>query len=193
MTCDVTCPPAERMDSDRSASSPGSLINIDSRALTQRAVLPPGERNPLALVPPSVATTHLVQAVAGWEDVTLAPHEQSAVVFERAGKEIGHVRPDGFLAVPLPASIREALLTIPTSIPLSSDDAGAITLQMDTADDVQCGAFLLRLSYTYRSVIACKTSRELAALQVDVSALDLTGPLNNLYNDALARRAATLG
>ncbi|HHP7237138.1 MAG TPA: luciferase family protein [Longibacter sp.] len=189
----MTCPPAERIDADATASSPGSLVDIDSRTLTLRAVLPPGKRDPLALVPPSVATTHLVQAVAGWEDVTLAPHEQSAVVFERAGKEVGHIRPDGFLAVPLPASIREALLTIPTSILLSSDDAGAVTLQMDTADDVQCGAFLLRLSYTYRSVVACKTSRELAALQVDVATLELSGPLQDLYDDALARRAATLG
>ncbi|PEN12582.1 hypothetical protein CRI94_13770 [Longibacter salinarum] len=187
----MSCPPFDESDASVSASSPASFTTIDSRTLTANVLLAPGDREPLAIVPPSVATTALVQAVAAWDDVTLAPYENSAVVFERQSKEIGHIQPNGFLSVPLPMSVRDALVDVATSIPYSSDPSGIITLHMETAADVRCGAFFLRLSYLYRSIIACRTPRHLAALRADVAALELPPRLHEMYEIALDRRAAT--
>lgn len=192
MTCDVSCSPSElSTDSSFAPVSATSFAGDDQRLLTAAALLAPGDRDPLALVPPSVSTRTLVRAVAAWDAVSLSPHEHSAVVFLRDGKEIGFLKPSGLLSVPLPESIRSVLLGMPTSIPITDGADGAIDLLMETPADVRCGAFLLRLSHVYRSVIACRSRRVLAALRTDIDVLDLPTPLADLYVDLLRRRATT--
>lgn len=191
MTCDVSCPaPSTMLEPTSAATAATAPLAINLHALTADTLLAPAQPG-ASFLPPSVSTTSLVQAVAQWEGVRLSPNARRAVVFMLDDGEVGAVRPDGSVSIPFPEPIRDTLMQ--TGTDASRRFGGtllSITVEMRTPADVRCAAFLLHLSYFYRTIIASRSVRGLAARRAELVQLDLPAPLRAHYLHALEHKAA---
>jgi hypothetical protein len=166
------------------------MLTAEFRTLTSDA-LTPNEAPTATVLPPSVSTTTLVHAVSQWENVRLAPKSRQAVMFLLDDQEIGAVRPGGSVTVPLPTPMCQTLMNTSTDASRRFQMSNLVlAVEMHTAADVRCAAFLLHLSHLYRSIIASRSLRTLAALQAEILQLHLPAPLLAHFDHALEHKAA---
>jgi hypothetical protein len=90
----------------------------------------------------------LEEEVSGWQNVSVHPHRFGGMEFRFGDAEIGHVHTNGFVDIPFPRSVRDALLAdnlaeehhwVPNS--------GWTTFRMRSEEDLSHALWLMRLSY----------------------------------------------
>ena len=188
MTCDLSCPdPLTTIESGAVSTVPQSSLHLHTLTVDALAL---ADAPDAAVLPPSVSTTALVQAVSQWDNVRLAPKAQQAVMFLLGEQEIGSVRPDGSVTVPFPAPICQTLMQTGSGAPSRFQMSNLnLQIEMRTSADVRCAAFLLHLSHLYRAIIASRSLGRLAALQAEISQLHLPAPLLAHYHHAMEHKA----
>jgi hypothetical protein len=90
----------------------------------------------------------LENEVSAWQDVSIHSHRLGGTEFQFGAAEVGHVHTNGTVDIPLPRSVRDALLArglaeehrwVPNS--------GWITFRMRREEDLSHALWLMRLSY----------------------------------------------
>src|SRR5690349_3356571 len=94
----------------------------------------------------------LVEQVAAWPGVAVAPHRLGGTEFRFGRGEIGHVHPGGMVDVPFPRPVRDRLVASGRAKPHHVlPESGWVSFSMRSDDDVSAALELLRLSYDVRA------------------------------------------
>ena len=120
----------------------------------------------------------VIAAVGEWPGVTTGPHRFNAVEFLLDDYEIGHIHRDGgTLDVNFPRRMRDALVEEGrTGEHHFVPESGWTTYRVRSAEDVDGGRWLLRVSYLYRAL----TQRRKPVGQAVLSEVDLAAELDDL-------------
>ena len=125
----------------------------------------------------SSAVDDLIATVSDWPEVETAPHRFEAIEFDLAAHEVGHIHQGGTLDINFPKRMRDALLEEGRAeehhyVPQSS----WVAYPMRSAEDIDGGRWLLRVSYLYRAL----TQRKKDTGRTVLNAVDLGDELNEL-------------
>jgi hypothetical protein len=94
----------------------------------------------------------LVEQVAAWSGVTVAPHRFGGTEFRFGRGEIGHVHPGGLVDVPFPRPVRDRLVASGRARPHHVlPESGWVSFRIRSDEDVAAALELLRLSYDVRA------------------------------------------
>jgi hypothetical protein len=133
----------------------------------------------------------LEQEICAWPQVTVSPHRFGGREFRFRSAEIGHIHAGGILDVPLPRTIRDALLEEGLAeehhwVP----DSGWITFRIRAESDLHHALWLMRLSYSrYLLKTAANPHQTLEELSRD---LDLNPRLRSLLEAFLPVSASRI-
>jgi hypothetical protein len=83
-----------------------------------------------------------------WPGVSGHPHRFGGTEFRLGRRELGHIHGDELIDIPLPRRIRDEAVAAGKASPHHVlPDSGWVSVRLRSADDVQHGLELLRLSY----------------------------------------------
>jgi hypothetical protein len=130
----------------------------------------------------------LEEEVSAWPQISVQAHRFGGREFRFGSAEVGHVHQGGMVDIPLPRSVRDALLAeglaeehrwVPNS--------GWITFHVRREEDFNHAVWLLRLSYLRYAMKAAPDPREL--LDRQSQELDLSPHFRSLLKALLSVKA----
>ena len=90
----------------------------------------------------------IVDEVAGWPGVKVAPHRFGGIEFRVAGHEIGHLHGERLADLPFPVRMRRELVESGRALPHHVlPDSGWVSYRIHGPDDVAGAIDLFRLNY----------------------------------------------
>jgi hypothetical protein len=104
----------------------------------------------------------LEDTVASWPQVSVHPHRFGGREFRYANAEVGQVHDGGIVDIPLPRSIRDALLMEGLAEEHRwAPNSGWVTYRIRSNEDLQHAVWLMRLSYFRYAIKSADDPREL--------------------------------
>src|ERR1700686_2406251 len=86
--------------------------------------------------------------ISTWHEVSIHPHRFGGREFRFGSAEVGHIHIGGIVDIPLPRSVRDALLDEGLAEEHRSvPDSGWITFHVRSEDGLKHALWLMRLSY----------------------------------------------
>lgn len=124
----------------------------------------------------------VIEAVSAWEGISVEPHRFGGREFKLGKVEIGHIHRGGMLDIPYTVPLREALVAEgKTGLHHLLAESGWTTFYVHTAEQVEQGLWLLKISLLQKSLSRARHDPEKAAhLEALATALELSPALKNL-------------
>ena len=95
----------------------------------------------------------IIDEASEWTNIDVEPHRFNAVEFNLGAHEIGHVHRMGSLDINYPKRMRDTLIDEGrTGEHHFVPESGWTSFTVDSADDVNDGLWLLRISHLYRAL-----------------------------------------
>jgi len=138
----------------------------------------------------------LIEAVGSWPGVTVGEHRFGGTEWRVGPREIGHVHEWGMLDIAYLRALRDTLVEEgQTGVHHLLDQSGWTTFYVESADDYEHAAWLVRLSYLYHVGVLKKTPAGAEEYgDVDVAAeLDALDPSESVRAAFERRRPGQTG
>jgi hypothetical protein len=138
---------------------------------------------------PATPVAQLTEQARAWVGVSLRPHTEGAVAFRLDDATIGVLHHDGLLEVPVPTPIRTVLVEEDLAVAHGTRPGGDwVAAQVQSRDDVDPAALLLRLSYLYRRLLRSQDAATLRRIRIELGRYALPDALDALFDTMLAKR-----
>jgi len=93
-------------------------------------------------------TAQIVDEVAGWDGVSVAPHRFGGIEFRVGRRELGHLHGDRLADLPFPVRVREQLVAAGRAQPHHiHPESGWVSYYIRDVTDVAAVVALFRLNY----------------------------------------------